>query len=48
MTLHEAIERCERFSKSRFVKCAKEFGEIADFLKELEDLRNEQAEEADA
>lgn len=44
MTLHEAIERCERFSKSRFTKGAKEFGEIADYLRELEEILQEREE----
>lgn len=48
MTLHEAIKRCERLGRSHYVKGAEDFAQIADWLKELEELRNERDEEATA
>ena len=38
-TLQEAIIHCERLARSHYVKGADDFGQIANWLRELEELR---------
>ena len=38
-TLREAINHCERLARSHYVKGADDFKQIAEWLKELEQLR---------
>ncbi|WP_279325789.1 hypothetical protein [Clostridium thermobutyricum] len=39
MTLDEAIEHCEEISKIKCDKCGREHKQLADWLKELKNLR---------